>query len=354
MANIIKILRNKTGEASQLVAGEPALYDPDDGSGQLFIGNIAENDNILIGASNVARLSGATFTGTITLTPGSQTTDNHAATIAYCDNLATGTREIKDSVALATTGALAAYTFGSAKLTANAVGALEVDANNPVAGERVLVKDETGGNAKYNGIYEVEVAGNGGTAWVIKRAADSDTAEENSQGQFCFVDYGTANAATGWLQNSADCATINVSDITFTKVSGTALVLADETTVHKATNTLSVKSGGITGTQFSSTAVGNGLTGGSGSAISVNVDNATLALSGDDVVIKAQGVDADALNTNIKGNGFTTGGGGSALAVGQGTGVTVNADDVSLNFGSTTGTAIEGGSTIDGGSWTAV
>jgi len=77
---------------------------------------------------------------------------------------------------------------------------------------------------------------------------------------------------------------------------------------------------------------GDGITVGA-SEVEVTVDNVTVELSGTDgsgaVRIKDAGVNENKLNSSVAGNGLT-GGGGSALAVGAGTGVTVNANDIAI------------------------
>jgi hypothetical protein len=364
MANIIQIKRKTGVEGGQLEAAEPALRDLTGGAGELYIGNLAGDDNILIGASNVARLTGAAFSGSVTL-DGSQTTDNHAATIEYIDSLAAGTREIKNSVALTTDPAnplisLSAYDHISATILRKSTdGAFPATDGFTLAhDERILLKDEaTGGDAHDNGIYTLTDAGGAGSKWELTRADDSDTAEENKKGQFCFVDAGTLNNKTGWLQTSADVVTLGADPITFAKVSGTSLVTPDNTTLVKdvtGADELSVKAAGIGVDQIAAAALGNGLTGGNGTAISVDVDDSTLAISGGALAIKAGGVTETQLSTTVvaDNNGFVDGvGAGTPLAIGEGTGITVGADSIALNFGATAGTALEGDAAVSGGTW---
>jgi len=92
--------------------------------------------------------------------------------------------------------------------------------------------------------------------------------------------------------------------------------VADDSTIEISSNNLSVLK------------VPNALT----------VDDATIALNSGTtfdganartISVKDGGIDEDALATSVAGNGLT-GGGGSVLAVGAGTGVTVNANDVAI------------------------
>lgn len=80
-----------------------------------------------------------------------------------------------------TTAALAANTYANgtlgfgATLTANANGAIAaVDGVTLIAGDRLLVKNEA--TAANNGIYVVTVVDTAGTAYVLTRANDADTA----------------------------------------------------------------------------------------------------------------------------------------------------------------------------------
>ena len=67
-----------------------------------------------------------------------------------------------------------------------------------------------------------------------------------------------------------------------------------------------------------------------GSMVNANVvDDSTLEQNGTQFRIKDAGVDENKLNSSVAGGGLT-GGGGSVLAVGAGTGVTVNANDVAI------------------------
>lgn len=144
-----------------------------------------------------------------------------AATKAYVDSVATGL-DVKDAVRLATAAALAAYTPGANTLTANANGALSVDGVAVANGDRLLVKNETAGNAKYNGIYVVTDLGSAGTPWVLTRASDADVSAEVTSGLYAFVTAGNTLAATGWILTTADPVTLNTTALTFTQFAASA------------------------------------------------------------------------------------------------------------------------------------
>jgi hypothetical protein len=95
-------------------------------------------------------------------------------------------------------------------------GLLTVDGVTVIAGDRVLVKDNT--TQTQNGIY---VAGSG--AWT--RATDMDTSLEFSAA-FVFVEEGTANADTGWLCTNNGSVTVGTTNITFTQFSAAGQITA--------------------------------------------------------------------------------------------------------------------------------
>jgi hypothetical protein len=88
-------------------------------------------------------------------------------------------------------------------------GTQTIDGIAVVAGDRVLVKDQTTGSQ--NGIY-VAAAG----AW--SRATDMDAAIE-FPGSFCFVEQGTANQDSAWVCTN-DAVTLGTTAITFVKFAG--------------------------------------------------------------------------------------------------------------------------------------
>lgn len=187
--------------------------------------------------------------------------DTDAATKLYVDSNSQGL-DVKDSVAYGTVAALPAYTYNNgtagvgATITANAVGALSIDGSTPSASDRVLIKDETGANAPYNGIYVVTTVGDGSTAFVLTRATDFDEATEIPVA-FTFITGGATLANSGWVAQAATPTTIGTTDIGFTQFSAAGTYLA-----------------------------GNGLTL-TGETFSVNVDNITTAITAGNVVVKS-------------------------------------------------------------------
>ena len=117
-----------------------------------------------------------------------------AATKNYVDGVAQGL-DIKSSSRLATT----------ANITL--VGAQTIDGVSAVAGDRVLVKNQT--TTSQNGIYIVQT-----TAWT--RATDMDVWTEVPNA-FTFIEDGTTQADTGWVCTSNAGGTMGTTAITFTQ-----------------------------------------------------------------------------------------------------------------------------------------
>jgi fibronectin-binding autotransporter adhesin len=214
-------------------------------------GFISTTGNVNAGNVNTSSIVGATVTvtsaGAISLAGteinanstklvnlATPTNTNDAANKGYVDSVAEGLN-VKASVVAATTANIA--------LT----GAQTIDGVSIVAGDRVLVKNQT--DPAENGIY-VAAAG----AWA--RSADMNTWAE-VPGAFTFVSTGTTYADTGWVCTSDAGGTIDVTAINWTQFSGAGQ--------YQAGAGLD-----LTGTVFS-----------------VNVDEVTTTITGDAVVVKA-------------------------------------------------------------------
>ena len=174
-------------------------------TGNVIGGNVVTNSLVGTGLT-------LTSTGSLTLSPTANVVltsgyitglsdpvqNSDAANKGYVDSVAQGL-DPKASVSYASAAALPAYTYNNgtsgvgATITATSNGALSLDTSSPAAGERVLIKNETGGDAPYNGIYTVTVAGNAGVAFVLTRATDMDSGSGTGEfpGAFTFVEYGT-------------------------------------------------------------------------------------------------------------------------------------------------------------------
>lgn len=121
-----------------------------------------------------------------------------AATKAYVDAVAVGL-DVKPSVRAATTANIA--------LT----GLQTIDGVALVAGDRVLVKNQTTGST--NGFYTAAAG-----AW--PRATTSDTSAEVTPGGFTFVEEGTTQGDTGWVNTTNAPITLGTTTLTYAQFSG--------------------------------------------------------------------------------------------------------------------------------------
>jgi hypothetical protein len=167
----------------------------------------------------------------------SPTNDSDAATKGYVDALAQGI-DAKASVVAATT----------ANITLS--GAQTIDGISIIAGDRVLVKDQS--TASQNGIYLCATG-----SWT--RTTDADTYAE-LVAAFTFVEKGTTNADSGFICTIDAGGTLGSTSITWAQFSGAGQITAGDG-LTKTGNTLNV------GTASSSRIVVNG-------------DNIDLASSG--------------------------------------------------------------------------
>lgn len=204
-------------------------------------------NNAIIGASAPAA---ATFTSA-TLTSGTiATTPTNGLDIVnkdYADSIASGLNYHAPAIYASTT-ALPAYTYNNgasgvgATITATTNGALSIGGGSPTTTQRVLVKDEAGGNAPYNGVYTVTATGSPTAVFQLTRAADYDTggtgANQIDAGDYVLVISGT-NASTAWVQQTSLPIIVGTTPLVFlqfnqpiTYSAGTGLNLSPATTFN--------------------------------------------------------------------------------------------------------------------------
>jgi phage-related tail fiber protein len=132
------------------------------------------------------------------------TADTDAASKAYVDAARSGL-DVKASVRAATT----------ANITLS--GAQTIDGVSVIAGDRVLVKDQS--TASTNGIYVAAAS-----TW--SRATDADVDAEVHAGMFTFVEEGTANADSGWVLTTNNPITVGSTALAFAQFSGAGQITA--------------------------------------------------------------------------------------------------------------------------------
>jgi len=167
-----------------------------------------------------ASLSGATFTGTVTLA-ADPSSALHAATKQYVD-AATAGLNVHASVRAATT---ANITLSSAVENGDTLDGVTL-----ATGNRILVKNQT--TKSENGVYVVAASG------APTRATDYDSTPEVDAGDFIFIEEGTTNGKTGWVQTNV-ITTIGTDAIEFTQFSGAGTVTAG-TNISVSGNQVSV------------------------------------------------------------------------------------------------------------------
>jgi hypothetical protein len=180
-------------------------------------------------------LAGGTMTGALTLS-GAPTSDLHAATKAYVDAAVEGLH-VHPSVKAATT---ADITLATAVENGDTLDGVTL-----ATGDRILVKNQT--TKAQNGIYIVAASG------APTRATDFDTAAEVDSGDFVFVDQGTTQANSGWVQINTP-ATIGTDAIEFVQFSGAGTYLAGSALTLTG-NTFSIADGAITSAKIADGAI---------------------------------------------------------------------------------------------------
>jgi hypothetical protein len=219
--------------------------------------------------------------------------DQDAATKYYVDSVAQGL-DVKASVIAATTG----------NITLS--GAQTIDGVSIVAGDRVLVKNQSA--PAENGIY---VAASG--AW--PRSADANTWDE-LRSAFTFVEQGSTQADTGWVCTVNAGGVLDTTPVTWTQFSGAGTYTAGTGL------TLSANEFSITNTAVAA--------GSYGSASQV----ATFTVNAQGQLTAAASTTIAIANTQVSGLGTMS---------------TQNANNVAITGGSIINLTTFDGITIDGG-----
>ena len=205
-------------------------------------------------------LAGGTMTGALILS-GAPTSDLHAATKIYVDNVTAGINFHESVHAASVSNLSTIYNNGTsgvgATLTADTNRAFStLDGESVVVGQRVLIKNQT--DSKQNGIYTLTTVGSGSAPWVLTRATDADNnpVGEMKTGDFVFVINGTANASVGYINNStANPIVIGTDNISYTEFSAGKTVVAGSGLTEATPGTLSIETGAITSAMIADGAI---------------------------------------------------------------------------------------------------
>jgi membrane-bound inhibitor of C-type lysozyme len=228
----------------------------------------------------------------------------------YVDSKFAELKDAKNSARVATTAVLDATYSGAGKtLTMNSNGALSIDSVSLALNNRVLVKNQTLGNRTENGIYYVTTVGDAGTAAVLTRATDFDESSEITAGCYLTIEEGTTNADSMWVLTTNDPITLDTSLLEFSKLSPTIYTAGDGIDITNFEVAADVSDFAGTGLEddgsnnlrISSNAAGNGLTGGSGSALSVVAGDGISVST--DVAVKLEsdgGIQFDSTNKGLE------------------------------------------------------
>ena len=185
------------------------------------------------GITDALALSGGTLTGALTLA-ADPTAALQAATKQYVDNAITGL-DFKQSVRATTT----------ANITLS--GTQTIDGVALIAGDRVLVKDQT--TANQNGIYVVAAG-----SWSRASDADNSPAGEVTAGMYAFIEEGTTYASSGWVLATANPITLGSTNLSFQQFNGLGQLTAG-TGLTKTGSTLSITASGVSAGTYSSMTV---------------------------------------------------------------------------------------------------
>ena len=315
MAITIKIKRGNKANLPALAVGEPAFCLD---TNELYVGTAGGNK--LVGDGIYVKKSGDTMTGQLTL-PGNPTQANHAATKAYVDALAMGL-DLKPSVRVRAGGNVSIITPPGA-----------IDGVTLNDGDRVLLTEQT--DKTQNGIWEFE-----GEGEAMDRPNDFVTGRVTS-GTFVFVEEGTS-AGAGFILTTPDPITIGTTQLTFTRFSGTSysagngLLLTGTSFSVKAYNGINVDANGVSVKPYNGISV-------SANGVSVAAADATINVSASGVkvgVIGSANIASGAVGSVQLASQCVT---AAKLGAVAGTGLSGGSGSaLSVNFGTTAGTVCQG------------
>jgi len=300
----------------------------------------------LTAASNTTINAVTLTTGTISTSP---TNANDIANKSYVDSIAQGLN-FHAACVYATTTTLPTYTYNNgasgvgATITAIANGVLIIDGHtftttDVTNGVRILIKDETAGNAPYNGVYVITAPGSAITPFAMVRATDYDTSgtgtNEIDAGDFFLVLSGSSNANTSWVQQTLLPIVVGTTALVFTQFGAPVLYTAG-TGLTLAGNQFSITNTSVTANSY-------------GSASSV----ATFTVNAQGQLTAAGSTTIAIANTQVSGLGTMSTQAANNVAITGGTinGTTVGATTAAAGTFTTLGATTSNLGTVSTGTW---
>ena len=209
--------------------------------------------------TSILTTSISTTNGTILDAPTAATSITNKS---YVDSVAIGLK-YHAACQLATTAALPSCTYNNgssgvgATLTATANAALTVDSVAVTVGQRILVKNQVAG--LQNGVYDVTQTGSGAAPFILTRSTDYNTGgtgyNQVNTGDYLFIQLGTTNANSSWVQTTLQPITIGTTALVFTQFSAGVTSYTAGTGLTLSVNQFSITNTGVTSGTYGSGAI---------------------------------------------------------------------------------------------------